>query len=64
MDDANQYPEFSSMGTLEVDTNGNLFIGGGGGGSSQFWCIRSTNAQNGSVTPTFDQIHRSAWAAV
>src|SRR5207247_9249424 len=34
----------------------NLFIGGGAGISSQFWCIRSTNAQNPAVTPTFDQI--------
>src|SRR5207253_3680463 len=30
-----------------------LFIGGTGG---QFWCLRSSNAQNGSVTPTFDQV--------
>jgi cell division septation protein DedD len=38
-----------------VASNGNLFIGGGDSGSS-FWCIRSTNAQNPAVTPTFDQI--------
>jgi uncharacterized repeat protein (TIGR01451 family) len=43
------------MGTLDVDTNGNLFIGGGDGGS-QFWCIRSSDAQNGNVTPSFDQV--------
>jgi uncharacterized repeat protein (TIGR01451 family) len=42
-------------GTLDVDTNGNLFIGVGNG-LSQFWCIRSSNAQNGGVTPTFDQV--------
>jgi hypothetical protein len=50
-------PNSPQWGTLEVDTNGNLFIGGGGGGGvSQFWCIRSSNAQDGSVTPTFDQV--------
>jgi BNR/Asp-box repeat protein len=42
-------------GTLDVASNGNLFIGGGNSGSS-FWCIRSSNAQNPAVTPTFDQI--------
>jgi hypothetical protein len=48
-------PNSPIWGTLDVDTNGNLFIGGGDGGS-QFWCIRSSNAQNGGVTPTFDQV--------
>src|SRR5439155_11653748 len=46
-------PNSPVYGTLDVDTNGNLFIGGEG--SSSFWCIRSSNAQNGGVTPTFDQ---------
>jgi hypothetical protein len=46
-------PNNPQTGTLDVDTNGNLFIGGTGG--SGFWCIRSSNAKNGSVTPTFDQ---------
>jgi hypothetical protein len=48
-------PNSAHWGTLDVATNGNLFIGGGNGGSS-FWCIRSSNAQNPGVTPTFDQI--------
>ena len=48
-------PNSPQWGTLDVDTNGNLFIGGGNTGS-QFWCIRSSNAQNGGVTPTFDQV--------
>ena len=48
-------PNDPQLGTLDVDTNGNLFIGGGDTGS-QFWCIRSTNAKNAAVTPTFDQI--------
>ena len=49
-------PNAPQWGTLDVDTNGNLFVGGGAGVSSQFWCIRSSNAQNPAVTPTFDQI--------
>src|SRR5437868_9789383 len=40
--------------TLDVDTNGNLFIGGEG--FSAFYCVRSSDAQIGSQTPTFDQI--------
>ncbi len=47
-------PNSPQWGTPDVDTNGNLFIGGSNGGS-QFWCIRSSNAKNGGVTPTFDQ---------
>jgi hypothetical protein len=46
-------PNSAAYGTLDVDTNGNLFIGGEG--STKFWCIRSSNAQIGSQTPTFDQ---------
>ncbi len=48
-------PNSPVWGTLDVDTNGNLFIGGTNFGS-QFWCIRSSNAQNGGVTPTFDRV--------
>jgi hypothetical protein len=47
-------PSAPVWGTPDVDTNGNLFIGGGHFGSS-FFCVRSSNAQNGNVTPTFDQ---------
>jgi hypothetical protein len=39
-----------------VDSNGNLFIGGAANFSSPFWCLRSSNAQNPAVTPTFDQV--------
>src|SRR5438309_2810809 len=39
-------------GTLDVDTNGNLFIGGEG---NTFYCVRSSNAQIGTQTPTFDR---------
>ena len=48
-------PNQPVWGTLDVDANGNLFIGGGDEGS-QFWCIRSSNAQNGGLIPTFDQV--------
>jgi len=47
-------PNEPTTGTLDVDTNGNLFIGGEG--FSPFYCIRSSNAQFGGQTPTFDQI--------
>jgi hypothetical protein len=47
-------PDSPVWGTLDVDTNGNLFIGGGDFGS-QFFCVRSSNAQNPAVTPSFDQ---------
>jgi hypothetical protein len=45
-------PNFTDTGTLEVDINGNLFVGGGG---SPFRCLRSSNAQDPGVTPSFDQ---------
>ena len=48
-------PNAPQWGTLDVASNGNLFVGGGDSGSS-FWCIRSSNAQNPAVTPTFDQV--------
>jgi hypothetical protein len=46
-------PQGPVFGTLDVDTNGNLFIGGEG---NTFYCVRSSNAQNGGQTPTFDQV--------
>jgi len=48
-------PNDPDWGTLDVASNGYLFIGGNDEGSS-FWCIRSTNAQNPGVTPAFDQV--------
>ncbi len=48
-------PSSPVWGTLDVTSNGNLFIGGAANFSSPFWCIRSSNAQNPAVTPTFDQ---------
>ena len=48
-------PDSPIWGTLDVDTNGNLFIGGVNADTNQIWCIRSSNAKNSAVTPTFDQ---------
>jgi len=47
-------PNSPDTGALDVDTNGNLFIGGSDS-NGQFRCLRSSNAQNGGQTPTFDQ---------
>ncbi|MFZ3376438.1 MAG: dockerin type I domain-containing protein [Chthoniobacterales bacterium] len=45
-------PNSPIYGTLDVDTNGNLFVGGEG---NTFFCERSSNAQIGGQTPTFDR---------
>ncbi len=49
-------PNSIQYGTLDVDTNGNLFVGGERASGSGFYCLRSSNAQNGGVTPSFDRI--------
>src|SRR5205814_1580416 len=49
-------PNSADLGTLDVATNGNLFIGGEGEFNNVFYCIRSSNAQIGGQTPTFDQV--------
>jgi FG-GAP-like repeat len=48
-------PNSPAWGSLDVDSNGNLFIGGVNLTVNQIWCVRSTNAKNGAVLPTFDQ---------
>jgi hypothetical protein len=48
-------PNSPAWGTLDVDSNGNLFIGGVNLNTNQIWCIRSINAKNGAVVPTFDR---------
>ena len=48
-------PRSPIWGTLDVDTNGNLFIGGVNPDTGQIWCVRSTTAKNSAVTPSFDQ---------
>jgi hypothetical protein len=49
-------PNSPTWGTLDVDTNGNVFVGGVGNFSSPFWCLRSSNAQDPAITPTFDRV--------
>jgi hypothetical protein len=46
-------PNQPIYGTLDVDSNGNLYVGGEG---NTFYCARSSNAQIGNQTPTFDQV--------
>ena len=46
-------PSGPTDGTLDVDSNGNLFIGGEG---NTFSCVRSSNAQIGNQTPVFDHV--------
>jgi hypothetical protein len=48
-------PNGPVYGTLDVATNGNLFVGGWSGGTT-FQCVRSSNAQIGNQTPIFDQV--------
>jgi hypothetical protein len=48
-------PNSPAWGTLDVDFNGNVFIGGVNLSTGRIWCVRSTNAKNGAVAPTFDQ---------
>jgi hypothetical protein len=47
-------PNSPIYGSLDVDTNGNLFIGGWSGGTA-FRCLRSSNAQIAGETPSFDR---------
>src|SRR6059058_978846 len=48
-------PNSPAWGTLDIDSSGNLFIGGVNLNTGGIWCVRSTNAKNGAVVPTFDQ---------
>jgi hypothetical protein len=48
-------PHAPQWGTPDVDSNGTLYFGGVTTSQTQFWCIRSTDAKNGAVIPTFDQ---------
>jgi hypothetical protein len=47
-------PNGPHYGTLDVDSNGNVYVGGWTGGTT-FRCERSSNAQNGGQTPSFDR---------
>ncbi len=46
-------PSSPTDGTLDVDSHGNVFVGGEG--FSNFICARSSNAQIATQTPRFDQ---------
>src|SRR6266850_354754 len=48
-------PNSPAWGTLDVDSVGNLFIGGVNLTTDRIWCVRSTNAKNAGVVPTFDR---------
>lgn len=48
-------PNAPQWGTLDVDTSGNLFVGGVNGTTNQVWCVRSTNAKRSSWKVSFDQ---------
>ena len=48
-------PNSPQTGTLDVDSDGNLFVGGFTKFTDQMWCIRSTNAKKRTATPRFDQ---------
>ena len=48
-------PNSPAWGTLDVDSAGNLFIGGVNLTNGRIWCVRSTNAKNGALVPTFDR---------
>jgi len=47
-------PNSPIYGTIDVDTNGNVFVGGWTGGTG-FRCLRSSNAQIAGQTPSFDR---------
>jgi len=49
-------PNSPSWGTLDVDSNGNLFIGGVNLETGEIWCVRSSNAKDAGAIPTFDQV--------
>src|SRR6476620_10104815 len=49
-------PSLPSWGTLDVDGSGNVFIAGVNFSTGQIWSLRSSNARDAAVSPTFDRI--------
>jgi len=47
-------PNQPIWGTLDVATNGDLYLCGVDQGTPTFWFLRSQNAKNGGTTPTFN----------
>ncbi|MEP6955668.1 MAG: hypothetical protein ABI883_02495 [Chthoniobacterales bacterium] len=48
-------PNTPSWGTLDVDSVGTLYLGGLNFNSGLIYCVRSSNARNAAVIPTFDR---------
>lgn len=48
-------PNQPVWGVLDITPTGDLYIGGSDGGT-EFYFVRSTNAKNSAVTPTFDRV--------
>ena len=48
-------PHSPQFGTLDVNSSGDLFIGGVSAANGTFWCVRSKDAKNSKLIPTFDQ---------
>jgi hypothetical protein len=48
-------PNSPAWGTLDVDSDGNVFVGGVNLATGQIWCVRSTTAKNGALVPSFDR---------
>jgi hypothetical protein len=53
--DAILIPNTPEYGTPDVDTNGNLFIGGMNTTTNQAWCVRSASAKRRTGTIKFEQ---------
>lgn len=49
-------PNTPRWGSLDVDADGNLFIGGVNLNTNQIWSLRSSNAKIAGVTPTFSSV--------
>src|SRR3954470_11815050 len=50
-------PQMIVAGTLDVNSNGDLFLSGVDvNDAAKIWCVRSTNAKNAAVSPTFDLV--------
>lgn len=48
-------PNSPVWGTLDVDSNGDLFLGGMNFDTNQIWCLRSSNAKFALAVPSFDR---------
>lgn len=49
-------PNSPAWGMPDVDANGNVFVAGVNFNQGKIWSLRSSNARNPLVTPTFDRI--------